>query len=577
MDVLTFPFRLVWGFVIFMIFAWTTSRSGRAFILAIPAMLFAVLYLAMVWVVGFKGENKAVGLTAGRLSKAENPAEPAYNPEASVLYSRKLVDLQPEEPLWKFKLASAYAVTGEMDRAIEIMKWLAPEDSEEQPGYAKAHLWLAGYYRNPENGNLDDLARKQVSERYIRNAYNASSEDEPFDHVRAILASAGIERETALDFREKAEQLRAENRDEEAKELEIKAEAANRRAVELLEKAFDLPLNNAGQLSAGTEIIAILQEQGKDAEAVMEGRKFINSYASKAQRFPDVAPLWINLVRACILIEDYELGKKFASSGYQATNNDEVKRAMANLSAEILVAESMSYEDMDDKQQFVQRLYALSEAIQTNFATRLAYQEIAYFIDGFDADSEQDIWLRDSVLGIESDDSSTWAGTPGIIHIVLGLRDILNGNTVEGRRHWEIANVQLPQTPLIINLLLQVYSRQRELDFDKKIELIDIAIKQFPQSGFFHVTRGSVLQEAGRHDEAIKDLEFALARIPENRNILELLVKSLEATSATENLAEYRQRIADIKAKEQARDQLAGFYSARQRELEEKEDSDEQE
>ena len=47
---LTLPFRLLWGFAVFMVQAWTTSRNGIAFLRGFPA--FAIMAFTPFFIVG---------------------------------------------------------------------------------------------------------------------------------------------------------------------------------------------------------------------------------------------------------------------------------------------------------------------------------------------------------------------------------------------------------------------------------------------------------------------------------------------------------------------------------------------
>ena len=47
---LTLPFRLLWGFLVFMVQAWTTSRNGIAFLRGLPAFAILAMTPFLVWV-----------------------------------------------------------------------------------------------------------------------------------------------------------------------------------------------------------------------------------------------------------------------------------------------------------------------------------------------------------------------------------------------------------------------------------------------------------------------------------------------------------------------------------------------
>ena len=107
-TLLMIPFRLIWGFIYFMIFAWTTSRSGRSFIFAIPAMLAFIVFVGMVWAIGFKGDLKAVAVSRGYSKLYADERNPLYDTEAARMLAKKVVEEAPEDPVYKYELGLTY-------------------------------------------------------------------------------------------------------------------------------------------------------------------------------------------------------------------------------------------------------------------------------------------------------------------------------------------------------------------------------------------------------------------------------------------------------------------------------------
>ena len=563
----TVPFKLVWGFIIFMVFAWTASRSGRAFLFGIPTMLFVVFCIAFVYVASTKGTEKASTVSSGYYRLATDPNSPFYDMDAALLYAKKMVQMKPEESRKKYTLGITYAELDDYQRAYNVMSWLAKESEEKAAdpneiisehqyrGYSDAHLWLASYYMNPDESDLDEEKREPKSKEQVLLSYKANPRN-----VAAVLGLAGIYRKESDELKAEAEKLEEEGDSAGADEKKRLAKEKTREAVKYFNESIDLRLETERQLYASIAIIEILQEEGRDEDAVLTGMRFINKHEKKARDFPNVLPLWVSIVKTCILLEDFDRGERYILEGYQLAQDPEVRQTLAQLAAQIAVEKAKSFTDMDDEGAFLDRLYALAAAIKTDVKVPEGYAELMYFVDGFDFDSEQDQWLRGSILG-----GSASAGddidhrVPGVIHIILGLRDIVAGDADDGQKHWEIAGEQFKLSPFAINYFIQVFADERELQEDKRNDLISIAIKMFPQSPHFYATRGRYFLADENYEKAIKDLEFAAARIPDSTSILENLVACFEAEGNQEKAGDYQKKIDEINARAEVDRISAGF------------------
>lgn len=569
----TVPFKLIWGFLVFMVFAWTTSRSGRAFVFGIPTMLFIVFSVALVWITTTKGTSKASSMTRANYRLASNPLSPFYNRDAALLYAKKMVYVQPENPRDKYELGLAHASLDDYTRAHNVIDWISSESqsraadpnaviSDDQArGYSDAHLWLAGYYGNPEKSYLQEELSKPKSREQLELSYKTNS-----SNVNAVLGMAGLLRKESEDLKAEADQFEEEDNSIEADAKRKLSFEKTREAINYFNEAIDLPLKNERQLYASIAIIEILQDEGRDEEARLSGRRFINKYEKNARDYPNILPFWVSIVKTCILLDDFERGEKFIFQGYQLAQDPQVRQTLAQLAAQIAVEKAKSFEDMDDEQEFLDKLYALATAIKTDVRVPDGYSELLYYVDGFDKSSEQDFWLRDSVLGAGKSLDGTNdldPRVPGVIHIILGLRDIINDESEKGQKHWEIAGEQFTLSPFAINYFIQVFSEERELNEDKRNELISVAIKMFPQSPHFYATRGRYYLENESYDQAVEDLEFAAARIPDSISILENLISSYEAKGDEDQVDVLKAKIDEINARAEIDAISTGFASAK--------------
>ena len=561
-TLLLVPFRLFWGFIVFMVFAWTTSRSGRAFVFAIPAMIFAVLYVAAVWAVGFRGDLKAFGLTTARYAKASNPKEDNYNLDAALLYAKKMVEVDPDlSVLTKFELGDSYGKLEMYDEAFDIMSWIAPDFDLDVPpselGHSPAYYWLASYYADPVKSHLPEDQRKAQSRKQMELAYKADP-----TNVFAVLGLAGMNKEDADELKKQLEELDEQGNEDKIIELTIAREEKLDSAVDYLDQAIDLEVISDRQLYASNVLIDIMQERGKTREAEVKGKQFIDKYIFYAQRYPDVLPFWISIVKVCIQIGDFERGNEYILRGYQLAQDDASRNTLARLAAQVEVEKAKTFENMDNQEEFLSRLYALCEAIKTDFQVPDGYSESLYFVDGFPLDGDKDFWVRDALLSAADPEKNRDPRLPGVIHILLGLRDILNDQEKPGIRHWEIANQQFRFTSYAINNLIRAYVDEREADDELRNRLLKIAIDLFPQDPIFYATRGRYFRDDEKYAEAIEDLEFAKTRLPGSVAILKNLKFCHEELGNSDEVENLRIMIDKIESREEVDSILPSFSSS---------------
>ena len=106
---LTFPIRFLWAFLVFMVQAWTTSRSGLAFIKGLPAMGCFALAPALAYL--FTAYDRPVSMVPAVVNHAKYAESGEDNP-AAVMFARKLVEIRPKEAQFKYMLAEDLARDG---------------------------------------------------------------------------------------------------------------------------------------------------------------------------------------------------------------------------------------------------------------------------------------------------------------------------------------------------------------------------------------------------------------------------------------------------------------------------------
>jgi hypothetical protein len=556
LALLLLPVRLLWGFIVFMVTSWTTSRHSLPFLLGLPAVLFGLVAVAAIWAVDFKGESRGVAFTNHYYQVATEEGSANYDPQAALLYAKKLVELRPYQTSreFKYQLGLSYERAKKLDQAYDVMRSLAPDveiddlkvvsGDEGARSRSQAYFWFAKYYYNNELSKLPDDERRQLIQKNLRLAYKADP-----THVLAVVMLAGVSREDAVALKAEAEKLRKAGDDIQADQKEKMAVQLNLDAERFFNEAIDLPLERPEQLYASITVIEMLQEQEKHSQARTTGLRFINKHRADASRMPNVLPFWVSLVRTCILIDEFDQAEEFLNLGYQLAQHPDVRNALLLVGAQLEVKRAEKFSNMDDEREFTERLFSLCNAIRTYYGTEPAYVELLYYIDEFDLESEKDSWLRNSIIADGEREAAKNTGISGVIHVVLGLRDVIWDDKKSGKKHWEIAGQQFLFSPHSIDMFIQIYAREKKLDSQARNDLISVAIELFPQSPQFYVTRGRYALEDEQFEKALKDLKFAEVRIPENLGLLEDLATIHEKLGDEDGVTSYRRKIEKLQAR----------------------------
>jgi len=130
---------------------------------------------------------------------------------------------------------------------------------------------------------------------------------------------------------------------------------------------------------------------------------------------------------------------------------------------------------------------------------------------------------------------------PATVHMVLGTRALEQGDLDNARIHLELANDRNPQMPLVLNNLAWVLAQQQRPDLPRALQMAEASrrLSDHPQ---IHHTLGTILSLAGRHREAIAELEVSLRGLPGRSEIHGQLATLYERLGDFE-LAEQHRRL----------------------------------
>lgn len=133
---------------------------------------------------------------------------------------------------------------------------------------------------------------------------------------------------------------------------------------------------------------------------------------------------------------------------------------------------------------------------------------------------------------------------PAIVHFILGTRAIAHGDAETGKRELDLAAAHNADLPGLQNNMAEAILAQDEPDLTQALNLVEAALRSLPDHPYLHDTRGKVLLEMGRFQDAIVEFEVALAAEELRPNIHACLAEAYDGLGIHEESARH-QKIAE--------------------------------
>ena len=135
--------------------------------------------------------------------------------------------------------------------------------------------------------------------------------------------------------------------------------------------------------------------------------------------------------------------------------------------------------------------------------------------------------------------------------ILLGELAYRRGELGEAERYWAHALETDPNAVAAMNNLAWGFLLQRPQQLEPALRLAERALKTQKDSAELYFTRGEVLARMGRTKEALADLQFAVAKIPDNWMLQATLAATYEQAGDFELALVHRAKSQRL-AREQA-------------------------
>lgn len=280
-------------------------------------------------------------------------------------YSKALMKLKPEDPVYRFNVGYLYQEMGESDRAQGLMDDLAPRFGS---GFAKAHLWQADQLLSPDRQILDE--ELDAAEAHLLRALASYNEPE---EIHRRLGELNYFRYT-----------RARRNTKTIDPRNPSPELFLQKAEEHLSKVASLDTKLALTLA---EIRAM---RGRTQEAELDVQTAINQLNSRLAAVPDDLETRVQLAQA------YRMVRRFADSANVIREGQNLR---PNVRYDQELATTYYFQSLDNRQRNPNSLADQFAALQAAYVAYPANPYVAHrFVQALTSNSPEEIEFARSAL-----------------------------------------------------------------------------------------------------------------------------------------------------------------------------------
>lgn len=467
---------------VFRLHNWAFTRRLGLLAQGSPALLLAA-GLIVLWAGQGGGPDRDL---IARYDLAVEQALAGDDLVSAKVYVRKLVLLDEPGPRTRYALARLAEHEGDLPRAGRLMSDLAPNPGS---GYPAAHFWVAKRL-------LDQQAR--------RSQESSDANREVIHHLEQSLQSP--------DNRQQAHRWLADlylaqgDAEQAAKSLE---EAAPQRPELYLQLA---------------EVQLRLQDSVRFQRAAKQA---LDYFQARVATDPKDVPARIAWARVCRLDGKLDEAEKILQNGLAGSDDASLHPSL--MQVYLAMADRL---DANDPRELGKRLDLLGKALQASPNHPDVVDRLAMFVrySGPSTDAARAL-LRDLLVRGQS---------PATVHLLLGSTAAAECRWNEARLHLEQAYRLDSRLPALLNHLAWALTEGATPDLERALHLADEAVKLVPGQPEMRATRGRILARLQRWQDALTDLETALASSGEQGELHAVLMEVYTALGDPEMAARHR-------------------------------------
>lgn len=443
--------------VFFSVARWWRTRTIRFLWLGLPAVTVTVVAAAIV----ARAITESHEDLADRYEATADRALADDDLEAADVFYRKAVSLQPVDPALQYGLAITSARRGNVNRAIRLMRILAPRDKQ---GYARAHLWWAGMII--DSGDMSQERIQEAHAHLIRALPKLSNDAEVHSRL-AQLYLAGGEPGRAVPHLRTAVRERPELR------LQL------------------------AQLHASL---------GQTDEAVRQALMATEYLHAQIRKVPEDVETRIRYATACVHVNRFAAAEQTLKDGIALRPDSRLHKALAGVY--LTWSDSFAGDSGDDLDN---RLRLIHQSLQQHPGNKPA---LIRLINVGRANPDDASRTRDILYDLLATGRATH-----MIHLALGNDAWVRGEHDTALQHFEQAYKLNSGASDVLNDLAWTLAHAENPDLPRALNMINAVLSRSPDTANYRETRGQILAKMERWDDAREDLEAALPHMPGHRDL----------------------------------------------------------
>ncbi len=518
-NLLLFPFRFFFAFLGFLLTSWSASRPVPAFIKGLFAVAIAGGFLAAIIGGQFLQNTKIVNQYQNRFAYELTTND---DPKMASNFAHKLMDLYPDDFQHHYRLGTALYEDGDKRGAFDVMKFVA--NSEQTEANAPARVWIARTLENERE--LDFISAEDriqnIEKNYRAALENISKNEDIGSYLEAKIGLAKIHREEGLAAEDPA----------------VRDEKLKLAISEFKEAIAETDITADIQLQYLPMYVDLYRETEQVAVARGLLKQVFRNIMPYARRFPDSPQLWRILIESAARVNDFDEAEDIVTQAMQLATQQTTRMSIMRMRGQVLLAKAEYFKNPRTFKDFKLRLEAVGLATIANIMAEPAYIELLNYVVPEEEDPNLEKWLHRSIVGSQ---------TASITHIILGLREMNEGNIAEGQKHWKVADRQVANAQLIINNLIETAYRRAPDRIESVEDIISVAIENFPEQYYLYVTQGKIYLDQGEYERAIKELEYARKQLPKVLRLHEALVEAYTKNGEPEKAEASQEEVEQIR------------------------------
>lgn len=432
---------------------WWRSRELKRLLIGIPGLM---VLLGGVYVI-------FCDQTASDTKRAEDylkEGRKAYNREqweVSKMLLSRAVDLGVDDPNTRFMLAKASQENKDYPRMVALLNELAPINSAV---YGPAHVWQAVQVLGKGKVSKADA---RVAKKHLIHSINLEPQNRTANALLGDLYFQESDWESA------------------AAHLEIARPYTARQNILLARSLFNTSRKEAAVLAAAKgEQLAIEETRAN----------------------PESDATWLVLSDALIMQEKFQEASEVIAKRIQPlepafTLRQQLANVFYSWSESIAEKNKENISAVD-----YERFQLLARALKQSPQDLLIYDRMMAILlrQGDQSGQARKLLLRHIAEGV----------VPGVSHLMLGTVFQEEGKPKEAEFHLSQAMKIVPNAPIVLNNVAVHLATRTPPRLDRALEIMNRVVQDHPEPAAFRETRGEILVQLKRFEEALVDLKIAL-------------------------------------------------------------------